>query len=159
MKQVSYRGGIIKFEIPDHWVEEYGENGGGTFYEDAPDSATLRLNLLTFESESKTTRSDLARVEDGVSPTELAPKVFLYKREEREAEESGENLIVFSWKVVFSGGEFRVRIALFTYTILANQKWDDRFRKELQMVDNLVSSAEYLTFREPGYGCDIPALH
>ena len=62
MKQVSYRGGIIKFEIPDHWVEEYGENGGGTFYEDAPDSATLRLNLLTFESESKTTRSDLARV-------------------------------------------------------------------------------------------------
>ncbi|MBL8085918.1 MAG: hypothetical protein JNN26_25045, partial [Candidatus Obscuribacter sp.] len=52
MKTIVYRGGIVKFQIPSHWKEEYEEEGGGTFYEDSADSGTLRLNVLTFESES-----------------------------------------------------------------------------------------------------------
>ncbi|MBK8594774.1 MAG: hypothetical protein IPN83_04160 [Holophagales bacterium] len=40
MKSITYRGGLVTFRIPRHWVEEYEEDGGGTFYEDRPDSGT-----------------------------------------------------------------------------------------------------------------------
>jgi hypothetical protein len=51
-KRVVYRGGIASFDLPASWVEEYEAAGGGTFYEDRPDSGTLRLNVLGFDSES-----------------------------------------------------------------------------------------------------------
>jgi hypothetical protein len=47
MKQIDYRGGIVRFLIPESWVEEYEDAGGGTFYEDRPGCGTLRLNVIT----------------------------------------------------------------------------------------------------------------
>jgi hypothetical protein len=47
MKKITYRGGLISFQIPKDWIEEYEENGGGTFYEDSQESGTLRINVLT----------------------------------------------------------------------------------------------------------------
>ena len=32
-KTVVYRGRIVRFRIPEHWIEEYEHEGGGTFYE------------------------------------------------------------------------------------------------------------------------------
>jgi hypothetical protein len=46
-KTIVYRGGLITFEIPHLWIEEYEAEGGGTFYEDGPDTGTLRLNVIT----------------------------------------------------------------------------------------------------------------
>jgi hypothetical protein len=50
MKPIVYRGGIITFRVPATWKEEYEAEGGGTFYDDRPDSGTLRLNVLTFKA-------------------------------------------------------------------------------------------------------------
>jgi hypothetical protein len=50
MKHVEYRGGLVRFELPRHWVEEYEPNGGGTFYDEAVDAVTLRLNVLSFRA-------------------------------------------------------------------------------------------------------------
>lgn len=50
LKHIKYRGGIAEFQIPSHWREEYEPGGGGTFYEDSPDSGTLRLNVLSLSS-------------------------------------------------------------------------------------------------------------
>ena len=50
LKTISYRGGVVTFQIPSTWIEEYEEQGGGTFYEDSPDSGTLRLNVMTFKT-------------------------------------------------------------------------------------------------------------
>jgi hypothetical protein len=47
MKRIVYRGGVVSFLIPDHWLEEYEEEGGAAFYEDKPGSGTLRLNVIT----------------------------------------------------------------------------------------------------------------
>jgi hypothetical protein len=33
-KTIVYRGGIVRFRIPAHWIEEYEHEGGGTFYEE-----------------------------------------------------------------------------------------------------------------------------
>jgi hypothetical protein len=57
-KTVNYRGGVVSFEIPEHWKEEYEPKGGGTFYEDRPDSGTLRLHVLGFSSTSGRSSED-----------------------------------------------------------------------------------------------------
>ena len=36
LKTIVYRGGIVRFKIPANWVEEYEEDGGGTFYQNRP---------------------------------------------------------------------------------------------------------------------------
>jgi hypothetical protein len=51
-KTIRYRGGLVEFRVPRSWVEEYGEDGEGAFYEPTPDSDTLRLSVLTFRSPS-----------------------------------------------------------------------------------------------------------
>ena len=43
LKTIIYRGGIARFRVPHSWVEEYEPEGGGTFYEDGPDTGTLRM--------------------------------------------------------------------------------------------------------------------
>src|ERR1700747_2081414 len=32
LKTINYRGGIIRFQIPNDWVEEYEDGGGGGLY-------------------------------------------------------------------------------------------------------------------------------
>jgi hypothetical protein len=47
LKPITYRGGLIRFQIPAHWTEEYVPEGGGTFYEPGTRSPALRLNVIT----------------------------------------------------------------------------------------------------------------
>ena len=46
LKTVNYRGGVVTFRIPAHWREEYGADGGGIFYDTAPDAGTFRARWL-----------------------------------------------------------------------------------------------------------------
>lgn len=50
-KTINYRDGFVRFDIPDHWVEEYEASGGGTFYELGGDTGTLRLSVLSFKTD------------------------------------------------------------------------------------------------------------
>lgn len=40
LKEIDFHGGVVKFKIPSNWKEEYGDDGKGVFYEDAPDTGT-----------------------------------------------------------------------------------------------------------------------
>ena len=60
-KPVIYRGGLVSFNIPSRWREEYELQGGGTFYEVGEDTGTLRLNVLTFEKKENLSIEDVAR--------------------------------------------------------------------------------------------------
>ncbi|HSI65722.1 MAG TPA: hypothetical protein VLE43_21530, partial [Candidatus Saccharimonadia bacterium] len=57
-KTVTYRGGVVVFDLPARWVEEYEPSGGGTFYEDTPQSGTLRLSVLGFQIAQHQTLSE-----------------------------------------------------------------------------------------------------
>lgn len=46
MKLIEYRGGVVNFRIPSHWREEYSDYDGGQFYDDRPNSGTLRLTII-----------------------------------------------------------------------------------------------------------------
>jgi hypothetical protein len=76
LKPITYRGGIVRFEIPSDWIEEFETSGGGTFYENRPDSGTLRLNVLSFSSKN-TPSEEMARSVFKDNPTEVLPSGFL----------------------------------------------------------------------------------
>ena len=49
MQTIVYRGGVVEFSLPVRWVGEYGDQGGGVFWDPDANGGTLRLDLLTFE--------------------------------------------------------------------------------------------------------------
>src|SRR5690242_9407096 len=49
MKLINYRGGLARFYLPSNWVEEYDQDGRGTFFEDKPDSGTLRISVMELD--------------------------------------------------------------------------------------------------------------
>lgn len=141
-KTITYRGGIAQFAIPAHWREEYEPAGGGTFYEDSPDSGTLRLNVLSFESKDTPAEQMAATAfRDGVilSTTSGLP----LRREEKAAEENGERLHIVRWEVAIPVAPKSLRLAIFSYTILESQLRDSVFAEEIQELEKSIKQASY----------------
>ena len=91
-KTISYRGGIARFNIPASWTEEYEPTGGATFYEDEPDSGTLRLNVLNFSSNGKQTGEQMIAGLVAKSGYHLLHNGLAIKQYIKSAEENGEQL-------------------------------------------------------------------
>ena len=64
-KKIKYRG-ILTFEIPETWTEEYDDEHGGSFYEDTPLSGTLRLKLMTLKVPQSDKEIDVLDVLDSL---------------------------------------------------------------------------------------------
>lgn len=147
LKRIVYRGGIAEFDIPAGWREEYEPLGGATFYDDRPDSGTLRLSVLGFKSKDTPAERMAAtafrdgRVEStrGGLPLRLA---------ETETEEDGELLHIYKWEVAVPAPPNSLRLALFSYTILASQKSDAAFLAEVALLDSSIREATFS--QEPG---------
>lgn len=142
LKIIKYRGGIAEFTIPAHWREEYEPEGGGTFYEDSPDSGTLRLNVLSFESKDTPAEQMAATAfRDGmISATNGGLPL---RREEKAAEENGENLHIVSWEVAVPVPPRSLRLAIFSYTILERQLQDPAFVAQIQRLQRSIEQASY----------------
>ncbi len=143
LKRIQYRGGIVCFEIPASWREEYDPKGGATFYEDGPDSGTLRLNVLSFasngnETEAQTLANVIARGDYIAIPRGLA-----LKEETKTSYEEGEKLLIYYWTVLIPVSSFRIRLAVFSYTILDSQASDPRNASEVELLASSIKNAEY----------------
>ena len=133
-KEIYYRGGIAIFPLPKDWIEAYEPSGGGTFYNDVPNSGTLRLNVLGFENP------------DGVTiPPNFEPfRDGLYLRTSKERfVEDGDDCILLSWQIGFPVGEFHFRIANFTYTIEAAMFRGEQAQYEISVVKTVLKMAEF----------------
>lgn len=148
MKTISYRGGIITFQIPAHWKEEYQPEGGGMFYEDRPESGTLRLNVIT------------AKAPEGKSPTNgysLFISTPLGKGErllqtshgdglkisKKSAVEKGVKIEMHCWQIAHCAPPSKIYIASFTWTILQSQDSDPKFQKEVEFLTEQISKAYF----------------
>jgi len=148
MKTISYRGGIVRFSVPSNWVEEYEPEGGGTFYEDRPDSGTLRLNVLSFESPKPA--AEMASSAFKQDPTEMLSSGFLMRRSIKSAVESGEALSVHRWEIAVPVPPNSLRLVCFSHTILAAQERDAEIVAELRLLDDSIRAAEFS--QQPGVG-------
>jgi len=148
MKTIVYRGGIITFSIPATWKEEYKPEGGGTFYEDTPDSGTFRLNVLTFKM------SDGKLASDGYAyfaPTPLKDGERLsrttrgdgLKFSKRSAEEEGAKIDLYCWQIAHVAPPEKLYIASFTWTILSTQSSDPKFQAEIKSLEDQILHAYF----------------
>jgi len=145
LKEVEYRGGIVNFSIPSTWVEEYETDGGGTFYEDRPDSGTLRLNVLTFKTpvgEVKVKAIDaLPSLKSASGNPELLSESVAYIHYVKRSEEDGEDITIYWWVLSQVLESNYVRILNFSYTILTSQEDELQTQAEVELLTEQIRKA------------------
>jgi hypothetical protein len=127
-------------------VEQYLPEGGATFFEERPDSGTLRLNVLSFQSEKEPASQMALSAFKGAH--ELRSDGLPMRYYVKSAEEDGQPLEIHRWEVAIPVPPHSLRLAVFSYTILEGQQADARIREELAVVGALISTAEFSS--EPG---------
>ena len=150
MKTIVYRGGLLKFRIPESWKEEYSDIDGGTFYEDVPDSGTLRVKVITLEiPEAKWKASvgsilqplllELGKSEEDVhriGGNELV-------RYEEHSSENGVLLRTFYWVFGKPVPPRNARVVTFSYTIPDSLLDTEQVRSELEMLEPEIRETEF----------------
>jgi hypothetical protein len=148
LKKFSYGGGVVEFSIPANWKAEFDSERGGIFYDDSPDSGTLRLNVITVKS--------LTPINDKSAPDVLR---VLRQAQSHQIEsltngnavlhysepstESGHKLHVVFWIVANPMPPDHARVATFTYTLLEGQQEQQRFKNELALIDSQIRQATF----------------
>jgi hypothetical protein len=148
LKTISYRGGIVTFRIPAHWTEEYEPEGGGTFYDDAPDSGTFRLQIIALESPSVLTAESAPDVlstlqQATTTPVERLPNNCALIRYSQSSVDQGHRLLIIYWSVAHVLPPRHARIANFSYTLLERQRDNARFQQELELLDREVRASVF----------------
>lgn len=150
MKTIDYRNGLVRFRIPTQWIEEYEDGGGSTFYADDPDSPTLRLNVLTFQSPrpvdeitpSELLSSRAEKIHQSIVQLDTGNAVIAYNQ---SSEEDGHALLIFYWELANAVPPAHGRLAIFSLTILESQQDDPDIIETIQMVDREVKASEFAT--------------
>jgi len=145
-KQINYRG-ILEFQLPADWVEEYDDNLGGTFYEDDPLSGTLRLNLMTLRAPSGELFEDASVILDNIIPkgsdSILLSNNNAFKMFYEQTTESDHEITINYWSLLNYQEPNHVRLANFSYTILNSRLELDSVRKEIDFITEKIKEAEF----------------
>jgi hypothetical protein len=147
-KQINYRGGVVRFFIPKHWIEEYEKDGGGTFYEPGDDAGTLRLNVLSFltkEDVSLTYPLETFKLRcskyNGIVE-ELSDSRSLLKYSIK-GNEHGEDLIIFYWEVARMVSPRDYNIAVFSFTVTALQARSPAIIEAISSLEEEVKDVQF----------------
>lgn len=143
LKEIEYRGGLLRFRIPSDWMEEYGQESGGTFYAQKADSGTLRLSVLTFRGQAMAEPADLVDALEKWGEPELLPSGNAIVNYRETAEQDERELSISYWQLANAVAPRHIRVAVFSYTILANQLLEPGMREELQLLDDEIRTAVF----------------
>jgi hypothetical protein len=144
-KTIRYRGGIVEFQLPADWREEYAPEGGAMFYEDRPNSGTLRLDVLTAESKNGGPSDQGIDRAFPAGSYELLASGLRMRRRTVKSEERGTQIHLHRWEIVVPVPPRRFRIVCFTHTLLASQELEPASAAELAFLDHSIRSAEFST--------------
>jgi len=148
LKEIDLKGEVIRFKIPANWKEEYAKNGKGAFYEDAPDTGTLRVDVLTMEAPpdakgnlpvlalSSLPDIDLQNIEILDNGNALANEV------ERD-DEQGTKWTLYWWHLANYVPPNYVRIASFSYAILTSKENDRKTKEEIKLLERQIKKAVF----------------
>ena len=142
-KAIVYRGGVVRFDVPKHWIEKYEPEGGGTFYEDGPHTGTLRLNVLGFRipsGQSLATHISEIMVRDGFAPFQGGLGL---RRRQLSGEEDGEPLLFFRWEVLIPIEPDEFSVACFAHTVSESQRETVTTKAELEFIESSVQRAVF----------------
>ncbi|MBI5760199.1 MAG: hypothetical protein HZA46_16910 [Planctomycetales bacterium] len=152
MKTVVYRGGVVTFRIPMEWVEEYDDYRGGTFYGNAPNAGTLRLQITTMATDRLVTADFVFTEATNVSPwargghpsdVQRYPNGNTVVRYSKKSFSWFKRIVIHFWEVYNPVPPHHMRIALFSYTILKSRESDRTILQELEFLDGEIRAAEF----------------
>lgn len=147
-KEILYRGGIVRFSIPSHWIEEYGKDGGGTFYAPSDEAGTLRLNVLSFFTEkdvSLTYPLSVMRARQhqyNGRVVELPDSRFLFMYI-LNVNEDGDDLTIFYWEIARMLSPRDYNVAVFNFTIATNQKESNSMLDEISSIEEEIKKVVF----------------
>ena len=152
MKLINYRGGLARFYLPSNWVEEYDQDGRGTFFEDKPDSGTLRVSVMELDeprddlgpadtvydvvAEISATDS-IERLPGGVAVAQTRQTVFV----------DGSEILWHTWHIGIPVARTHFRIIIFTRAIRAVYQFDPHICRELAMLNRSIAEGAYPAVR------------
>jgi hypothetical protein len=150
MKTVTYRDGVVTFELPDNWVEETDDDGAGMYYEDADDTGLMRLSITTASNSNadnvtaETLMPMLDTLTTSITKTlETLPNgnaLLSYITQERG---DGKLHVVFFWVVGNPVPPNHARIANFSYTMLATKVANPASQRTVTQLENSVRNAHF----------------
>jgi hypothetical protein len=142
LKMVRYRD-AVSFPIPVGWKEEDEPGVQGTFYEEGPDTGTLRVSVMQWLGSSEEDRNRIVKSILLPGNVETLKQGVYLKKEVKDGSEGGEALKLHRWLVVLALPENTCRLVAFTHTITAAQEKDRATVVELAAVDFAVRNAVY----------------
>ncbi|MEP2990925.1 MAG: hypothetical protein ABJN61_11680 [Flavobacteriaceae bacterium] len=145
-KEINYRG-ILKFVIPDNWIEEYDDTHGGSFYEDSELSGTFRVKLLSLtaplEKGNLSVLDFLNDINAINSEAVLLPNSNGFKKFKENTTESGHEINIFYWTIAQKLNKNKFRLANFSYTILTSQLHKRTTIEAIDFLSNQIVNAEF----------------
>jgi hypothetical protein len=150
MKTIVYRGGVLEFKIPASWKEEYSDVDGGMFYEDEPDSGTLRVKVITLEKPVESGEISLDGILEslfrhlGKSPIDIqhVGKNGLIRYDDLSVE-NGTKIRIYYWVFANPILPQNARVVTFSYTVLESMVGTASVVRELDMLNTEIASTEF----------------
>jgi hypothetical protein len=147
-KEITYRGGIVRFILPTEWVEEYEPQGGATFYAKRPNSGILRLNVATLKAPSSVSgraAQDVLTQLRGIDPTtvESLPSGNALARNVERSNDNGGQITLYWWYLSNPVPPTHLRIAMFSYTVLTSLEKTNETIAELKLLEQSIRSAKF----------------
>ncbi|MBC2844628.1 hypothetical protein [Winogradskyella flava] len=144
-KLINYRG-IISFELPEDWIEEYDDNNGGAFYEDLPNSGTLRVRLISIKVPQSSNNIYATDVLNDFSSNKESKAILLtnknaYNMFYEQVKENEIDITVYYWSLVQSIQYNKTRLANFSYTILTEELDKKHIKLEIDFLTSQIENA------------------
>ncbi|MGH9838754.1 MAG: hypothetical protein ACREEM_08220 [Blastocatellia bacterium] len=148
MKVVEYKGGLVRFRIPEQWIEEREDDDTRVFYQMGFDTGVFRVAVFSyappFPRELPTAyqlvRSRAAKL--GGTAAEL-PNGNGLLHYVSEMVEEGKEITQYFWDLANVIPPDRCRIAMFCYTVLKSQIGEPAIKQDLEMLEREISNAEF----------------
>ena len=150
MNEIAIDDGRLTFSLPSSWLVQAEDDGAFLFYEDLPESGTLRLNLIeqqTADGQLANSRA-IADLLQGLPDTEGAEveilsggRVLLTHRQ--TAEEQGTPLVVQFWLLATSVGPSDVKVAAFSFALDADKLNAEANQSALALLDEQIRLAQF----------------
>lgn len=147
-KEIKYRGGIVTFTVPSHWLEEYERDGGGTFYENAPNTGTFRLNVITAKSPTvigKDGAFQFLQSLKSVTPESIRrlPNGNAIATSVQHSAEQGQPITLFWWHVANPVPPFHMRTANFSFSVLSSREDTAQTKSEIELLTKSIENAVF----------------
>ncbi len=151
LKEINYRQGALRFNLPADWIEEYGKESGGTFFERAADSGTLRLSVVVLNTKGKTDSDALerflktrpeARAKGAQICKELNGNVVLQFIQ--RTNENGDDMSIVWWFVASGSFEDHIQIAMFSFSLLNINLQKEQNKDDILLLDQELRKTEFV---------------